>query len=436
MSTAAPEAAAAPHETVQVRVDDLIVGRTVGFPIYDDHGLLLVAEGLAITLKIKHTLRQRQNGVVAIHKADVPRLTLIDPNVTADASVAFDNETTQKLDEIVNRGFENLANGEPAYQALVLHGRRRYDDGQRQRLQAAHEKNLALVGELIQGALQGKPVDGSAVPAMIANYFLEMVQDEENVLTSVALSLRNNGLPTNPLAVSLLSMAIGVEMGLDAEQVRDLGVCGLVHDWGMLRVPEEIRNATHQLSSGDYAEITKHPIYTLEMLENVTGVPRVAPLVVYQVHERPNGQGYPRGRLGTNIHPFAKMVQVADMFTALRSPRPYRAPLMPYSAMECVIRQTRDRHVEPEVVRALLRIQSLFPLGSFVTLSDGSAARVLRANRTNYTRPIVQRVQTIAGEPVDPQDDAHTIDLLHSDLSIRQALPTPGSGEIALSHGA
>jgi HD-GYP domain-containing protein (c-di-GMP phosphodiesterase class II) len=395
-----------------------------------------VAEGLAITPEIKRTLRHRQDGIVSIHKADVPRLTLVDQELAMESGVAFDTETTQKLDEIVNRGFDELANGQPAHQALVIHGRRGYDDAQRQRLQSRHEKNMTLVGELMREALLGKSVDGSAVPAMIANYFVEMVQDEENVLTSVALSLRTSGLPTNPLAVSLLSMAIGVEMGLDADQVRDLGVCGLVHDWGMLRVPEEIRNATHRLSSGDYAEITKHPIYTLEMLEYVSAVPRVAPLVVYQVHERPNGQGYPRGRMGTNIHPFAKMVQVADMFTALRSSRPYRAPLMPYSAMECVIRQARDRHVEPEVVRALLRIQSLFPLGSFVTLSDGSVARVLRANRGDYTRPIVQRVQDMAGNVVDPHNEAHTIDLLQSELAIRQALPTPGSGEIALTDDA
>src|SRR6188474_2844548 len=99
MSTAVPEVAAAPHPTAPVRVDDLIVGRTVGFPIYDDHGLLLVAEGLAITPEIKRTLRNRHNGIVSIHKADVPRLTLVDPDLAAETGVAFDTETTAKLDE-------------------------------------------------------------------------------------------------------------------------------------------------------------------------------------------------------------------------------------------------------------------------------------------------------------------------------------------------
>jgi HD-GYP domain-containing protein (c-di-GMP phosphodiesterase class II) len=201
----------------------------------------------------------------------------------------------------------------------------------------------------------------------------------------------------------------------------------------MLRVPEGIRNASHKLSSDDRLEITKHPIYSLEILERITLLPRIAPLVVYQVHERPNGQGYPRGRSGKHIHPFAKMVAVADTYTALRSVRPFRPPLSPYAAMECVIRQARDRHVEPDVVRALLRIQSLFPLGSYVTLSDSSVACVLRSNGDEYTKPIVQHVQDAEGNSIEADDDAALIDLLDSRLSIRQALPTPGTTEVGLS---
>ena len=103
---------------------------------------------------------------------------------------------------------------------------------------------------------------------------------------------------------------------------------------------------------------------------------------------------------------------------------------MPYAAMECLIRQAREHYVEPDVVRALLRIQSLFPLGSFVTLSDGSVAQVLRSNRDDYTRPVVQLVQDATGKSVEPQEE-NLIDLRASPLKIRQALPTPGTEEVA-----
>ena len=181
-------------------------------------------------------------------------------------------------------------------------------------------------------------------------------------------------------------------------------------------------------------EIKKHPIYSLEMLQNVSSLPRVVSVIAYQVHERFNGTGYPRGRKGNSIHLFARILQIADAFIGMTSPRPYRPPMMRYAAMECLIRQAKERYVDPEVVRALLKIQSLFPIGSFVTLTDGSVAQVVRRNQDYYTEPIVARVQDSQGNSVDPEDDSNLIDLREADgLGVQQALPTPGSNEIAFS---
>jgi HD-GYP domain-containing protein (c-di-GMP phosphodiesterase class II) len=431
MTEQTPVAALAP-ETVSVRVDDLIIGRTTAFPIYDERGLLLIAEGIALTPEIKRNLRERPSGRVMVHAADASHLTLTDAGLARQDCVTFDSETTEKLDEIAHRGFGAIINTErPLRESIPDRAPGPYSAEQRRRLQEANEKTAAEVGQMMEHALQGQRVHGGEMTSMIASYVGEMIQDTDNVLTSVSLEFAGRGLPTNPLATSLLSMAIGVELGWDAGNIRNLGICGLVHDWGMLRVPAEIRNASRRLDTGDWIEITKHPIYSLEMLQKIAVLPPVVPLVVYQVHERPNGKGYPRGRSGSSIHPFAKVVQVADIFTALRSPRPYRAPLMPYAAMECLIRQARDHYVEPYVVRALLRIQSLFPLGSFVTLSDGSVARVLRSNRDDYTRPIVQLVQDAKGKTADPHAETSLVDMRTSTLAIRQALPTPGTQEVA-----
>ncbi len=190
--------------------------------------------------------------------------------------------------------------------------------------------------------------------------------------------------------MSTLEMAIGVEMGLDATNVRHLSFAGLIHDWGMLRVPEKIRNAPRRLTSTGFLHIQKHPIHVLEILQCVSGILSVVPVVCYQIHERINGTGYPRARSGNAIHQFARILQVADAYVALTSPRPFRPPLMPYAAMECLVRLSRDRAVDPAVVRSLLQVLSLFPLGSFVTLTDGSVGRVLRRNGSHYTSPIVQ----------------------------------------------
>jgi HD-GYP domain-containing protein (c-di-GMP phosphodiesterase class II) len=430
MSEPSPAAVEAPPETVAVRVDDLIIGRAATFPVYDESGLLLLAEGVAITPEIKRNLRVRPNSRVVLHAVDANHLTLSNQGLARQESVAFDRETTARLDQISHEGFGAVVNSSQPLREMI--GQRpmgAYSAEQRRRLDESNKRYAAQVGLMMEQGIVGAPIKEAEMSSMIGFYVGEMIHDADNVITSVTLEYAARGLSTNPLATSLLSMAIGIELGWDAGNIRNLGICGLVHDWGMLRIPPEIRNASGRLDMGDWIEITKHPIYSLEILQKIAGLPPVVPLVVYQIHERPNGKGYPRGRSGASIHPFAKVVQVADAFTALRSPRPYRPPLMPYAAMECLIRQAREHHVEPHVVRALLRIQSLFPLGSFVTLSDGSVARVLRSNRDDYTRPVVERVQDSTGKFTQGEDAL--VDLLKSPLTIRDALPTPGTKEVA-----
>ncbi|HEY2253031.1 MAG TPA: HD domain-containing phosphohydrolase, partial [Planctomycetaceae bacterium] len=182
----------------------------------------------------------------------------------------------------------------------------------------------------------------------------------------------------------------------------------------------------------EFLEIKKHPGYTLDLLKRISTIPDTVPLICYQVHERPNGTGYPRGRKSSSIHPGARILHVVDVYLALTSARPFRKPLMPYAAIECLLRQAKEHLVDVEVVRALLHVVSLFPIGSHVMLSDGSTARVLRRNGNNYSSPIVQIIQDADGEFTDLLDETQIIDPSAKDLKIVKALPATDREQIAL----
>ena len=81
----------------------------------------------------------------------------------------------------------------------------------------------------------------------------------------------------------------------------------------------------------------------------------------------------PRLELVRRLEQFPEL-RFLDRYDALVSPRAFRPPLTPYAAMECLLRQSAAGDVDPEVVRALLMVQSLFPIGSYVVLSDGLAS--------------------------------------------------------------
>ncbi len=424
------------EEQVSISLNDLIIGRTLNSPLYDKHGVLLLAANSEITQEVKDALKNRGDRSVMVSQEDLSRVTLsqIEPgNIKSIAQ--FDTELTKKIDAIVESGLLTVKNNGPAVKNNVAFlGRKGYDKKQREHLVQQHNLNGEALDSMMSEALHGEMMDGDIVSAMAAQYLQEMTTDTDNVLTSAMDQFQGDSIASRSLEVSLLAMAIGIEMDLDAENARNLAVAGLVHDWGMMRVPEEIRNATERLNQIQMLEIKKHPIYSLEMLQNVSSLPRVVSVIAYQVHERFNGTGYPRGRKGNSIHQFARILQIADAFIGMTSPRPYRAPMMRYAAMECLIRQAKERYVDPDIVRALLKIQSLFPIGSFVTLTDGSVAQVVRRNQNFYTEPIVARVQDAQGNSVDREHDSNIINLHEAEgLNVLQALPTPGSNEIVFS---
>jgi HD-GYP domain-containing protein (c-di-GMP phosphodiesterase class II) len=346
----------------------------------------------------------------------------------------FNSDVTRRFDAAVGSELLLISNRGPAVRdRVVRRGCEAFDADQRKELTEKHRQATTSMTGAMQALSQNSPLNAEEVNGLASAYLKELAHDGENVLTAPVELAQNQELAAHCLQMSLLGMAIGVEMGLNAENVHRIGVTGLLHDWGMLRVPREIREARRALTEIEMLEVKKHPRYSYEMLSRSSGLPSLVPLVSYQIHERPDGGGYPQGRAGANIHLFARVLHVAGTYVAMTSPRPYRSPIMPYAAMECLLRQDAGRDADPVVARALLRVLSLFPIGSYVSLSDGSTAQVLRSNGDRYTTPVVQLVTQTSGSETTAAGKSAIVDLAESELSITGALPTPGRDEMRIA---
>ncbi|QDT97624.1 HD-GYP domain-containing protein [Gimesia aquarii] len=431
----AAESSADDQQTVSVRVEDLIVGRTINNAIHDSNGVLLLAAGSVVNSRFKQLLRDRNMSNVEIHSDDAASVSL---SAFADIDDSdggiYSTVLTEKLDTLIESGSMFVANTGPALRdSMVVHGCKGYDQESRDKLFAQQQEYGESLDDMMRGALKGETPKGADIAGMAANYLTQLTADADSVISTAAEAGQDETLSQHCLQMSLLGMAIGAELNLDENNVRNIGLCGLVHDWGMVRVQDKIGTWRRKLNPLELMEIQKHPIFSLEMLENVAGIPSIVPVVCYQVHEQPNGQGYPRNRTHKMIHMFARILNVAHSYVSLTTSREDRPALMPYAAMEYLLRQTNDKTIDSAAMRALLNLLSLFPVGSFVTLTDGSAARVIRRNQNLYTSPIVQIIQSADGKRSDPSDPDNIIDLNQNELQIDQALPTPGKDEIDLS---
>ena len=222
-------------------------------------------------------------------------------------------------------------------------------------------------------------------------------------------------------------MSIASRLDMTHEQLIEVGLGALMHDVGMLRVPDAIRLAPRGLTEPEWVEVRRHPYHTARYLEHIDGLPESVRQISHQVHERADATGYPRRRSGMAIHPYARIASLADAFVAMTKPRPYRSAILPYLAAKTLLVDSSDDKFDRDVMRGFLEAISLFPIGSRVALDDGVEAVVIRSSSEFHTRPVVEMVDG-KGEPT-----GETVDLAQTSARrIVRALPDTANAFLSI----
>jgi HD-GYP domain-containing protein (c-di-GMP phosphodiesterase class II) len=167
-----------------------------------------------------------------------------------------------------------------------------------------------------------------------------------------------------------------------------LGMGLLLHDVGKLAVPDEIVNKPGALTPEEEQVMRGHPEAGAALLESAHFSPLVRS-IVRDHHERWDGDGYPSGLSGDQIHELARIAAVADVYDAITSERPYRSARPAWYGVQIVL-QGRGRAFDPEVVRAFQQLVVPFPVGSELTLSDGATGVVADVDVRRPLEPVVR----------------------------------------------
>jgi putative nucleotidyltransferase with HDIG domain len=155
--------------------------------------------------------------------------------------------------------------------------------------------------------------------------------------------------------VVLLALDVARELGLDAEERRNVEFGALLHDVGKIAVPKEIINKPGKLDDHEWAIIKTHTLEGQKMLERVGGFMREVGEIVRSSHERWDGGGYPDGLRGEEIPLEARIVSCCDAFNAMTTTRPYRKAMPVSAALEELIEHTGTQF-DRRVVEALVRL--------------------------------------------------------------------------------
>ena len=242
-------------------------------------------------------------------------------------------------------------------------------DGTLYTVKSSHEQILSLFLSTYHNALeQNKKLTEAQAALKKLNEGLEsQVREKTDQLLSSfvgttqaisdLLESRDSYTAGHSRGVTDLAISIAKRMGMGKEDMRGLEVCGLLHDVGKVVISSGILNKPGKLSENEFGIIKQHPQTAYDALHRIP-YPWPVAQIVAQHHERLDGTGYPQGLKGDEIHPWARILAVADVVDAMITHRPYRPALRRQIALEELSRGCVSKY-DPLVVDACKAVMKL-----------------------------------------------------------------------------
>lgn len=221
----------------------------------------------------------------------------------------------------------------------------------------------------------------------IAEMIMVSLKGDNTLIRMLFSKKRSDDLTSHQLDMAVVSAKMGIILGYDHNDLRELTLCAMLHDIGMLKVSPEVVKKKGELNQNELAEIRKHPLYSYEILKD-SDLPAVVAEVARQVHERVDGSGYPQGLRDDEIHEYAGIISLADTFTAMLQPRPQRERKIPFEIVKEIIERGQGQ-LSRRLMKVLIDEFAIFPVGLYVQLNTGEIAIVKKANKLAPLRPEV-----------------------------------------------
>jgi len=197
------------------------------------------------------------------------------------------------------------------------------------------------------------PADEAA--AVVKLLSVAMHSEQDVVVPLVQLKNVDQYTTSHSINVSCLSMALAEHLNFHSTDVRSIGEAALLHDVGKTKIPLEILNKPGKLTPSEWKVIQQHTVEGARILLASGTQMELAATVAYEHHLRFNGEGYPELTFKRQTHEVSRLIQVCDIYDALRTRRPFRPPWPAVRAIKFLEEKSGD-HVDPQYVSPFLQM--------------------------------------------------------------------------------
>jgi len=268
------------------------------------------------------------------------------------------------------------------------------------------QEAVADVEWVFTAADAGEAVDLKLARRTVAALLTDLLDDPRALVSLAELKDADAYTYTHSVNVSILGMHLALHTE-HRKDIEDIGVGALLHDIGKAQMPARILNKQGPLDSAEMQEMKRHPEIGLQRLKQSGETRPVVLSCVLSHHEKVSGKGYPQGRRGRHICPYAMVISIADIYDALTTDRPYRSAMDPKEALLLMARKMRE-DLHDGLLQCFVSIVGYYPVGSEVELSNGFKGRVLKHYASRPNEPTIVLVSDDDDRPIP---GSHVVDL-------------------------
>lgn len=276
----------------------------------------------------------------------------------------------------------------------------RTDDSSKVTLSASVRKRVSEGIQFLYNDTKSEHFESTSTD--IANDLLDCINSNDAIAIDInALKTSDEYTFKHSVDVATIAMVMAKQQKLPQNSIRDIGIAGLLHDVGKTKIPIEILNKPGRLEESEFQIMKQHSVYGYNILKEGGTFNEAILLGVLQHHEKINGKGYPMGVDKSKMATFAKILNVADIYDALVTERPYKAAFSQREAVEMIMSMTDE--LDLKCMYSFLESMILYPVDSIVDLSNGEKAAVVKNNPKYILRPTV--VSLTSGKVYDLSGD-------------------------------
>ena len=253
------------------------------------------------------------------------------------------------------------------------------------------------------------------VTEMVGGMVDEMLAAEESAIRLLSEDVGER-TSQHSINVTVIALLLGKTLGLDVGALGTLGSGALLHDIGLITLPERLRWLDTRFSSAERKMYQEHVQQGIAIGVRMQ-LPPEQLAIIAQHHELFDGKGYPHQLAGEQIAPLARIVALINLYDNLCNPANPTQAITPHEALALIFAQMRHQF-DAKVLMPFIRMMGVYPPGSVVELSDGRLALVVSVNAARPLKPNV-----VIYEPRVPREEALVEDLEKSaELGIRRSL--------------